>query len=86
MTSIPILALPNFYKEFVIETNASCLRVKVVLMQEKRQISFMSEALLIKNQSKSVYKKELMVIVMVFQKRGIIFWNNILRYELTNAA
>lgn len=33
MTSILILSLLDFYKEFVIETNASDLRVKVVLRE-----------------------------------------------------
>lgn len=41
-------------------------------MQDGRPISFLSKALSVRNESKLVYKRELMDIVMAFQK-GIIY-------------
>lgn len=68
MSSVLLLALPDFSKEFVIEINASRLGLGVVLMQEGRSLVFISKALSIQNCQKSVYERELMAIVMAFQK------------------
>ena len=42
MCSTLILALPDFTKPFIIEIDACCGGVGVVLMQEKRPIAFLS--------------------------------------------
>jgi hypothetical protein len=63
MLSTPILALPNFDKPFVVETDASNLGFRVVLMQGDRPITFINKPLSSTHKYLSIYE-EFMALIM----------------------
>ncbi|XP_010525699.1 PREDICTED: uncharacterized protein LOC104803465 [Tarenaya hassleriana] len=75
LTSTPILALPDFSKPFIVETDACDYGVGAVLIQESRPIAYMSQTLSQQAKLKSVYEKELMAIVLVVQKWRHYLWD-----------
>ena len=46
MTTVPVLAIPCFDKELMIETDASRKGLEAMLMQEGRPVAYMSQTLL----------------------------------------
>ena len=64
----PVLAVPDFSKQFVIETDASDGGLGAVLMQDHHPISFLSKALCEKNKGLSTYEKECMAVLLAIDK------------------
>lgn len=65
LISAPVLALPDFTKTFVIETDTSDKGVGTVLMEEGHPLAFISKALGPRNQAFSTYEKEALAIMIV---------------------
>ncbi|KAJ1701330.1 hypothetical protein LUZ63_001109 [Rhynchospora breviuscula] len=68
MTTTPVLTLPDYSKQFVIETDASALGMGAVLMQGNKPIAYLSKSLGIRNQGLSTYEKELLALITAVKK------------------
>ncbi|XP_014754072.1 uncharacterized protein LOC106866060 [Brachypodium distachyon] len=68
LVQAPVLVLPDFSKQFVLETDASDGGAGAVLMQDNHPLAFMSKALDVKNRAMSTYDKECLAILMAIDK------------------
>ncbi|GJW93030.1 ty3-gypsy retrotransposon protein [Tanacetum coccineum] len=68
LSNAPLLSLPNFDREFVIEADASGDGIGAVLMQENRPISYFSQKLGPRMRVAATYQKELFAIVEAVYK------------------
>ncbi|GKD89745.1 putative mitochondrial protein [Tanacetum coccineum] len=73
MTQTPVLALSDFQKTFVVETDASGIGINVVLQQKGHPIAYLSKTLAPKHQSLSTYEKEFLAMLMALER-----WRNFL--------
>ena len=73
MTQAPVLSLPNFSKQIIVETDALGSGLGTVLMQEGKPVAYFSKAITGRALGRSTYEKELMTIV-----HSIHQWRNYL--------
>ncbi|CAM8999660.1 unnamed protein product [Rhodiola kirilowii] len=67
LSTSPVLALPDFTKQFIVETDASSQGIGAVLMQDHHPICYISRKLGPRHQSLSVYEKELLAVIHAVQ-------------------
>ncbi|XP_004301871.1 PREDICTED: uncharacterized protein LOC101305766 [Fragaria vesca subsp. vesca] len=67
LVSTPVLAIPDFEKEFTIECDASDKGSGAVLSQEGHPIAYLSKALAPRHTTLSIYDKEMMAVVFPVQ-------------------
>lgn len=66
--SPPILAMPNFEENFVLECDASKEGIKAVLMQNGHPLAYINQGLKGRALSLSTYEKEMLAILLAVQK------------------
>ncbi|KAL3504205.1 hypothetical protein ACH5RR_034046 [Cinchona calisaya] len=68
MSTTLMLALPDFTKDFVVETDTCYGEIGVVLMQDKRPLAYLNKALNQRNLGLSIYEKEWLALVTAVSK------------------
>jgi hypothetical protein len=68
MSSTLALTLPNFDKQFIVETDSSDIGLGAVLMQDDRPIAYLSKPLSAANKFLNICEKEFLALIMVVEK------------------
>jgi hypothetical protein len=76
MAHTPVLTLPDFAKQFVVETDVSDVGLGGVLKQQDKPIAFLSKPLSKNNKLLSIYEKEFLALIMAVER-----WRQYLRRQ-----
>lgn len=76
LVTAPVLQLPDFSKQFTIETDASAKGVGAVMQQSGHPIAYISKALGPKNMGLATYEKECLAILM-----AVDHWRSYLQHR-----
>jgi hypothetical protein len=68
LINAPMLSLPDFAKQFILEIEASNSGIGTVLLQEGHPIAFVSRALGPRTKGLSTYEKEYLTIVLAIDQ------------------
>ncbi|KAL0428357.1 UNVERIFIED_CONTAM: Transposon Ty3-G Gag-Pol polyprotein [Sesamum latifolium] len=68
MCTAPVLALPDFTKPFVVQTDACRKDIGAIFMQEGRSMAYLSKTLATKNLGLSTYEKEFLALLLAVTK------------------
>lgn len=68
LSDTPVLRVPDYTKDFTIETDASNAGIGAVLTQEGKPLAYFSKGLGTKGQSMSAYEKELIALITAVKK------------------
>ncbi|GKC45021.1 retrotransposable element Tf2 [Tanacetum coccineum] len=68
MIQAPVLKLPNFKEEFIIETDASGGGIGAVLQQGGHPVAYYSKSLAPRHQTLSTYEKEMLAVIHALDK------------------
>jgi hypothetical protein len=68
MSSTPVLSLPDFSKQFVVETDACDSGIGAVLMQDQHPIAYLSKPLGAAHLALSIYDKEFLALLMAIER------------------
>lgn len=68
MNKTHVFSLPAFSKPVIVEVDACATGVGAVLMQERKPITFLSQALSTKHQGLSTYEKELVSLLQAIDR------------------
>lgn len=68
MINTPVLALPDFSRQFTVKTDACATGIGAVLSQEGHPVAYYNKALSVANQQLSIYEKEFLAVIMAVDK------------------